>query len=180
MKNAFAVIAIALALVSSAFAKREKPTPIDATPEIIQRVAAAVPILRGFMRDPDSFVFESASIVARGVHVPGFLVSKGNPINDDIICLRYRSRNGFGGYGDSGSAVILLNGGSTPVLSKDRGEGLEKCQVGRFDAVTDITAEVKAVLTPPTKNPADKAEQAQQYADCLKLAVKTPSIVCKQ
>ena len=50
--------------------------------------------------------------------------------------------------------------------------------------LADITAEVKAALNPPvptpaTLTPAEEAEQAQQRADCLKLAVNNPKIVCK-
>jgi hypothetical protein len=32
---------------------------------------------------------------------------------------------------------------------------------------------------PPTLTPEEQAEQAQQRADCLKLAVKNPTIACK-
>jgi hypothetical protein len=36
-----------------------------------------------------------------------------------------------------------------------------------------------AQTTPPEPTPADQAHAAQQYADCLKMAVENPSIVCK-
>jgi|CZKY01.1.fsa_nt_gi hypothetical protein len=32
---------------------------------------------------------------------------------------------------------------------------------------------------PPVASPVDQAKQAQQYADCLKVAVDNPTIVCK-
>ena len=35
-------------------------------------------------------------------------------------------------------------------------------------------------LDPAVERPADKPKHAQQYADCLKLAVDNPSMVCKQ
>jgi len=50
--------------------------------------------------------------------------------------------------------------------------------------LADITGEVKIALnspapTPPTLSPEEQAQQAQQRADCLKLAMNNPSIVCK-
>lgn len=71
----------------------------------------------------------------------------------------------------------------------DDGHGTPRASDGDFckpkNLAQNITAEVKAALAPPTpspviqQSPAEQAEQAQQRADCLKLAVKNPSIVCK-
>jgi hypothetical protein len=47
----------------------------------------------------------------------------------------------------------------------------------------DITARVKSALAAPapvTTTPAEQVKRAQAYADCLKLAVDNPAIVCKQ
>jgi hypothetical protein len=45
--------------------------------------------------------------------------------------------------------------------------------------ILDLTLNPPAA-TSPTPTPAEQAEQAQQRADCLKLAVKNPTINCKQ
>jgi hypothetical protein len=36
------------------------------------------------------------------------------------------------------------------------------------------------IQSTPEPTPADQAQAAQQYADCLKVAVDNPSVVCKQ
>jgi len=156
----------------------------EVTPEVVKRAANAVPELRGMMRDPDSFVLEAV-----------YLRESSNKLsqkhNNDApeFCYFYRSHNAMGGYGDTGEAQ-LNEKGELRIFVVGHGSG-EMAPL-YFDMFTctpkrrlaDITAEVKTALnppapTPPTLTPEEQAEQAQQQADCLKLAVKNPSIVCK-
>jgi hypothetical protein len=155
------------------------------------------------MRDPDSFVFESVFTTSTPVIVcETWTCRHKTKVPVTSICLSFRSHNAYGGYGDSGIAV-LRESGVLNVLETDsnplhtdvfhdygakislttKGEPREPCQAKNLTA--DITAEVKAALNPPastpvSQTPADQAKQAQQYADCLKLAVDNPNIVCKQ
>jgi hypothetical protein len=176
MKKFIPIALLTMALVGSAFAKKEKAEPIVATPKMVQQAAAVIPAIRNRMRDPDSFIFEEASIVNRG------------KIVENTICLFYRSKNGYGGYNRESAQIQLadiydikgkLRLASGTVIQTPNGD-LVGCGVGRFDGVTDITAEVKAALAPPAESAEDKAKRAQQYADCLKLLVDNPKVVCKQ
>jgi hypothetical protein len=179
MKKVIMLIFV-LALAGSAFAKREQPAPIGATRAIVKRAVDAVPALRDTMKDPDSFVLESVSIVTRGNHVPNWM--DGNThFNDNVICFGFRSKNGYGGYGHE-SAMLLLEGDGGFLADRGTRGSLLGCNAGKFDAITDLTAEVKTALQPPppqAQTPEEKAKQAQDYADCLKVAVNNPSIVCK-
>ncbi|MFZ0912106.1 MAG: hypothetical protein WBQ76_17380 [Candidatus Korobacteraceae bacterium] len=155
---------------------------IEVTPEVVKRAAVAVPTLRSMMRDPDSFVLEAV-----------YLRESSNKLsqkhNNDApeFCYFFRSHNAMGGYGDTGEAQMDEKGKLTIYDATDPGQSpiyiaMMTCTPKR--RLADITAEVEAALnppapTPPTLTPVERAEQAQQHADCLKLAVKNPSIVCK-
>jgi hypothetical protein len=52
--------------------------------------------------------------------------------------------------------------------------------VQHVEQTTTTTTTTKTTTEPPVATPADQAAQAQQYADCLKVAVNNPSITCKQ
>jgi hypothetical protein len=154
----------------------------EITPEVVRRAAGAVPTLRSMMRDPDSFVLEAV-----------YLRESSNKLsqkhNNDApeFCYFFRSHNAMGGYGDTGEAQMDENGelriydATDPEQSKVY-IAMMTCTPKR--RLADITTEVKAALNPPvptpaTLTPAEEAEQAQQRADCLKLAVNNPKIVCK-
>lgn len=155
----------------------------EVTPEVVKRAADAVPVLRSMMKDPDSFVLEA-------VYLRESTNKYSQRHNSDApeFCYFFRSHNSMGGYGNTGEA--LLNEKGQVELLVDNGPtdhsgvyyGMMTCTPKR--RLADITAEVKTALdppapTPPTLTPEQQAEQAQQRADCLKLAVKNPSIVCK-
>jgi len=155
----------------------------EATPEVVKRAADAVPVLRSLMKDPDSFVIEA-------VYLRESTNKFSQKHNSDApeFCFFYRSHNSMGGYGNTGEA-LLNEKGQIEILVDNKPTdhsgvyyGMMTCTPKR--RLADITAEVKAALNPPvprppTLTPEEQAEQAQQRADCLKLAVKNPSIVCK-
>ncbi|MGO8809489.1 MAG: hypothetical protein ACLQJF_08500 [Candidatus Sulfotelmatobacter sp.] len=163
---------VSLLLVVSASAQ-------TADPIAVQRAAAAIPILRSMMKDPDSFRLESVFLTK------GRERKQRNEfeIGQYDICFQYRAHNSYGAY--SGSEVALQIWSSKKskqngqILPFDQGEGLGTCAAKNI--AMDITTEVNAALTPstPPVDPANKAKQAQQYADCLKMAIDNPAIVCK-
>lgn len=171
MKRA-SCIALLLVVCCSAFAQ------VDLV--AVQRAVNAVPVLRSMMKDPDSFVLEGVYIEAGPKALPGHYE----------ICYAFRAHNSYGGY--SGMGVASQNWGECKRCSKNYKEGTLEilegathnwtpCQA-KFSHV-DITAEVKAALAtpaPPTESAEDKAKHAQEYADCLKLAVDNPKVLCKQ
>jgi hypothetical protein len=191
MKSTLALVILALTLACSAFAQTDSATTI-------KRAADAVPVLRSRMTDPQSFTLEAVhTAITKDAKCHG----KGcvHPVSITNLCFEFRSHNAMGGYGQPNVAVLisendgyLLHGdsgkllviGTTEEAETNSGfavpEWSKACRSKKFDV--DITAEVKAALTPaptPAASPAEQAEQAQQRADCLKLAVKNPSIVCK-
>jgi hypothetical protein len=150
----------------------------EVTPEVVKRAADALPVLRGMMRDPDSFVLEA-------VYLRESSNKYSQKHNGDApeFCYFFRSHNAMGGYGDTGEAQLDEKGKLNIYDANDPNQSklyiaMMTCTPKR--RLADITTEVKAVLNPPpTLTPEQQAEQAQQRADCLKLAVKNPSIVCK-
>jgi hypothetical protein len=176
MKKTIAAIAITLALAGSAFAK-DKPKPTILSHEEVMALArhavSALPALQASMKDPDSFVLETVYVTApkSGGHA---------------FCYVYRSRNSYGGY--SGTSVARLN--SHDILDSFAKASdislFNFCTQDTWSHQLNITEYVNAVLhppapeVPPPASPEDAAKKAQQYADCLKLAVDNPKIVCKQ
>ncbi|HTG16979.1 MAG TPA: hypothetical protein VK747_17150 [Blastocatellia bacterium] len=155
----------------------------DISPELVKRAAAAVPVLRGMMRDPDSFVLEA-------VYLRESTNKYSQKHNNDApeFCYFFRSHNAMGGYGDKGEA-LLDEKSSLRILDVNDHEqsavfiAMMTCTPNR--RLGDITAEVKTALAPATPTPSaltpeEQAKRAQLYADCLKAAVNNPSIICKQ
>lgn len=112
VKKAIILVFLGGALVASAYAGTEKTT--------IQRVSAAVPELRSMMKDPDSFVLESVFTTSTPVivcetkwcrHKEHVLVPS--------VCLTVRAHNSYGGYGDSGMAVLTESGRLSVLESND-------------------------------------------------------------
>jgi hypothetical protein len=87
---------------------------------------------------------------------------------------------------DKPGKEIMTDGRFEPAVAKTNTNAL--CGTGKLSA--DVEAQVctpQAAPAPePTPapeaapSPAEQAKQAQAYADCLKLAVDNPKIVCKQ
>lgn len=155
----------------------------EVTPEVVKRAAGAVSVLRSMMKDPDSFVLEA-------VYLRESTNKYSQKHNSDApeFCYFFRSHNSMGGYGNSGEALLNEKGQIEILVDNEPTDhsgvyyGMMTCTPKR--RLADITAEVKIALnppapSPPTLRPEEQAEQAQQRADCLKLAVKNPSIICK-
>lgn len=155
----------------------------EVTPEVLKRAAGAVSVLRSMMKDPDSLVLEA-------VYLRESTNKYSQKHNNDApeFCYFFRSHNSMGGYGNTGEALLNEKGQVEILVDNEPTDrsgvyyGMMTCTPKR--RLADITAEVKTALNPPapmspTLTPEEQAEQAQQRADCLKLAVKNPSIVCK-
>jgi|SRR5208282_3702505 len=173
MKNLIATIAMALLMCCSSFAKRE---PVVLSAEQISlsitRAVAGVPALRSAMLDPASFVLENVTLKA--------------PNKQGVIdvCYTFRSHNRMGGYASSGTARLNSKNVVDMIMSEDMANSmLNPCFLDLQAHTLSIFPQVEAALAPPAPtpvSPADAAARAQQYADCLKVAVNNPSIVCKQ
>lgn len=152
----------------------------EVTPEVVKRAAGAVPVLRSMMKDPDSFVLEA-------VYLRESTNKYSQKHNEDApeFCYFFRSHNSYGGYGNTGEALLNAKGQIEVLVDNEPTDrsgiyyGMMTCTSKR--RLADITVEVKTELNPPAPalTPEEQAERAQQRADCLKLAVKNPSIVCK-
>jgi hypothetical protein len=169
MKKLLSIAITVLALAACTFAKEVKTRPVTA--ELVQRATAAVPALRSMMRDPDSFVLEQV--------LQNTVVNQKYPDRINAVCYVFRAHNAMGGYGDSATAELSWSG---QLFIIGGYSGMDCLNPTANHGYVDITAEVKAELaqSAPVVSPADAASKAQQYADCLKAAVKNPSIVCKQ
>lgn len=172
MKNAIVAITLVVLLMTGLMQAR---TVVILSPEEIavgvQRAVKGVPLLRSAMKDPDSFVLE-------GVHMRA---PNKQGISD--ICYSYRARNSFGGYSGTGTARLNSKDVVDDFVSRDNGVGVFGCSLAAQAMMLDITTQVKSALagsTSVTTTPAEQAKRAQAYADCLKLAVDNPAIVCKQ
>ena len=178
--------ALTLAMTCTSFARDKYVPNANVTPEIVQRAAAAVPTLRGMMRDRDSFVLEQV-----------FLRESTDKYAKDVnsqppaFCYFFRSHNAMGGYGDTGEAVLDSKGKLDILDMNDPNRSkvyIDMMTCTQKHRLADITTQVNAALRPapaapapaPTLTPAEQAQKAQQYADCLKAVVNNPSIVCKQ
>lgn len=174
MKRMLSLLTVLMLSYGSAHARKAVVLTPDQIASGIQRAAKGIPILRSAMKDPDSFVLE-------GVHLKA-------PNKEGIsdVCYSYRAHNSYGGYSGTGTArlnskgIVDAFGSST---DDDFAQAMNSCSLRVQSITLDITAEVKAALAspaPPAVTPAESARQAQAYADCLKLAVDNPKIVCKQ
>ena len=155
----------------------------DVTQEVVKRAADQVPVLRSMMKDADSFVLEA-------VYLRESTNKFSQKHNEDPpeFCYFFRAHNSMGGYGNGGEA-LLNEKGRIEILADNEPTDhsgvyfrMMTCTPQR--RLADITADVKESLNPPASStpaltPQQLAEQAQQRADCLKLAVNNPSIVCK-
>jgi hypothetical protein len=179
-------IAVALLMLGSAFAKPKTPELAPVTPEGIQRAANNVSVLRSMMLDPDSFVLEKVQQDRFAPKSSGFVFGDKHPGAFPDVCYLFRSHNKMGGYGNTGVALLDGKGKLRIFDNTSDGDMIAAgfiCDLKHPERNSDITEQVKAVLAPhaPTPvSPADAATKAQQYADCLKVAVENPSIVCKQ
>lgn len=161
-----------------------------------QQAAAAVPHLKEKMKDPDSFVLEhvyTASIPT--IKCDSNWCRHKEHVIVAALCFIYRSRNSYGGYGFSGGAVLPLEIVDAHLSQwKDKSLHLyEQDNRGEFHsffgdelvkgcqpkyATGEVTEEVNSYMHPKPPMPEARANAAQQYADCLKLAVDNPRVSC--
>ena len=182
MKNIIATVALALTLMGTAYA-RDKYVYVPnttVTPEMVHRAADAVPLLRSMMRDPDSFVLEGVYL-RESTHKN----EKKHANDAPEFCFFFRSHNAYGGYGDTGEA-LMDEKGTLRIWSLEEQRHLyyEMMACTPKRRLADITTQVNEVLHPAppvasASTPEEQAAKAQQYADCLKAAVNNHSIVCK-
>ncbi|MGA7447852.1 MAG: hypothetical protein WBQ43_02780 [Terriglobales bacterium] len=178
MKKALSTITLAiLGLILMAGLAHARKVVVLSPEEIasgVQRAVSGVPKLRAAMKDPDSFVLESVHLKAP------------NKQGISDICYSYRAHNSYGGYSGTGTArlnskgIVDAFGSST---DDEIAQAMNSCSQLVQSMTLDITAQVKSALAPTAPvadSPAEQAKQAQAYADCLKLAVDNPKIVCKQ
>ncbi|MGO9084140.1 MAG: hypothetical protein ACLQBK_02855 [Candidatus Sulfotelmatobacter sp.] len=180
MKSLIAVIVITLALVGSAL------TQADST--VIQRAAVTVTRIHDKMLDPDSFVLDGVYTAAgNDIKCEGFGCRHKIKTPVTVLCFAFRSHNRMGGYSE-GRAYLYphAKGDDFRIFSEvsngefqgyDEGWG---APCGAKQITAEITTEVRAALAPPAVSSAEQAKRAQRYADCLKLAVDNPNIVCEQ
>lgn len=126
MRTTTKVLTVVLALGAIGMLTQERLRPQRSAEDIAKANAAAAAdrkreaagyaaakVLRQMMRDPDSFVVESASVSE----------------DAQLVCIEYRSRNGFGGMNREFAA--FRNG--KPYL-KDAGVWNKHCTQRLFDA----------------------------------------------
>jgi hypothetical protein len=143
--------------------------------KIMSRAVAGVGLLRPLLKDPDSL--QVVGVYLRDSKNQGGVVE---------VCYLFRAHNSFGGYSGELGEAILRNEGMEIVEDAGRPHGkvsniIDPCRPNARTA--DITTSVLAALNRPATpvmqgTPAEQAKRAQQYADCLKLAVDNPSVVC--
>lgn len=181
MKTLIAITVLGLALAGSAFADTA------ATADIVAQAATAVTKIQASMLDPDSFRVDSIKTADGNlIKCSGFGCRHKEKIPVTVLCFSFRSHNRMGGYSEGRAylkgdnlQIFQSLGEYGEVLGYDEGWDAP-CRANHITG--DITAEVKAALAPPSQpaqSPEDKAKQAQDYADCMKVAVNNPAIVCK-
>ena len=140
MKHTLCLLALAAAmLVSSAFAQ---------TNPAIQQAISTVPVIRGQMNDPDSFVLVSVWQTKPTKRTNAFVEGAYN------VCYVFRSHNAMGGYGDPQVALQLWSfkkaekNGELEFIgtAEDARGGAGHGQCEAKNLAVDITAEVKAAL----------------------------------
>jgi len=146
----------------------------SAQEKILTRAVDGVSLLKPKLKDPDSL--QIANVFLRDSKNQGGVVE---------ICYLFRAHNSFGGYGGELGEAILRNDGVEIVEDAGRPTGrvtniIDPCRPNARTA--DITKDVLAALSAPPLvaqgTPVQQAKRAQQYADCLKVAVDNPSVVC--
>jgi hypothetical protein len=163
------------------------------TPAEYTSLDARITELRAAMKDPDSFIVETVyyhfnnpinaretALASRWCGGHSF-TEKGTAecidrknaetakvANTVNLCIEYRAKNSYGGYGkDAAIAISNVRYVNTPL------------QISCGQATQGYWTLVPPAPAPASATPADLAKQAQAYADCLKVAVDNPTVVCK-
>ncbi len=139
MKSTIAAIAITLALVGFAQARKVVVLSPEEITSGVQRAASGVPVLRSAMKDPDSFVLE------------GVYLRPPNKQGISDVCYSYRAHNSYGGYSGTGTARLNSKGAIDSFGSSSDDElkqALMPCSPLVQSMSLDVTAQVNAIVHP--------------------------------
>ncbi len=137
--------------------------------------------LRASMKDPSSFVLDATYsktyTLEEQTKDASYVPKKDKTMKAWIMahvgltdyCFEYHAKNSYGAYNREAEFTGFNNAG-VQVLSLS-GDSCNR---------PGLNFKLVSVTAPTAATAADKAKQAQKYADCLKLAVDNPTIVCKQ
>jgi hypothetical protein len=181
MKRIAALVLMSLALVSLAVAKDKERVTVQVTARNDSNLAYSY-----------AFVDQSYGI-AQNLNLRGATLTLVLPNGDSaVVNCTSKFKERFAGPGNVRSCRVPLVNEFEAIFDGDKaklfwptsldGKKIET-ETYKIIAVSKAGNQVPATTqaTPePTPTPADQAQAAQQYADCLKAAVDNPSIVCKQ
>ena len=178
--------------------------PVQPTHELMPADYAALDAyknaLRSMMKDPYSFIIDRPFVAynrpmpASGGQCANALTQKGkercieeynaNQLGTTDFCFEYHSKNSFGGYGGGTAITVDFKkriGNTAAVTIVDFKKKLAIVESTDPQGCTAADwVPVPPAPAPAAVTPAEQAKAAQAYADCLKLAVDNPKIVCKQ
>jgi hypothetical protein len=180
MKCIAALILMSLALVSLAVAKDKERVTVQVTARNDSNVAY-------------SYAFANGNYgVAQNLNLRGATLTLVLPNGDSaVVNCTSKFQERFAGPGNVRSCHVPLVNEFQAIFDGDKaklfwptsldGKKIES-ETYKIIAVSKADANQSPATTQPTPEPtpADQAQAAQQYADCLKAAVGNPSIVCKQ
>jgi hypothetical protein len=136
MKSAITAV---LLMCAAAFGQQQPSQP--KTPDINKAVEFAK-IAQKQMRDPESFRIEWVRFGAS---------DKGDK---EAYCIKYRAKNGFGGYGDSAYMSEIFVTKKDGEVKSHISEDARACGADKHTTTADITEQVKAKFDP--SSPSDK------------------------
>jgi len=179
MKRIAAFALMSLALVSLATAKDKERVTVQVTARNDSNLAYSY-----------AFVNQSYGI-AQNLNLRGATLTLVLPNGDSaVVNCSSKFQERFAGPGNVRSCRVPLVNEFEAIFDGDKaklfwptsldGKKIES-ETYKIIAVSKGVNQAPADIQPtPEPTPADQAQAAQQYADCLKIAVGNPSIVCKQ
>jgi hypothetical protein len=184
MKRIAALILMSLALASLAVAKDKERVTVQVTARNDSDVAYSY-----------AFVNQSYGI-AQNLNLRGATLTLILPNGDSaVVNCASKFQERFAGPGNVRSCRVPLVNEFQAIFDGDKaklfwptsldGKKIETetykiIAVSKGGANQPVDPQPTNAQPTPEPTPADQAQAAQQYADCLKMAVNNPSIVCKQ
>jgi len=179
MKRIAAFVLMGLALVSLAIANDKERVTVQVTARNDSSLAYSY-----------AFVNQSYGI-AQNLNLRGATLTLVLPNGDSaVVNCTSKFHERFAGPGNVRSCRVPLVNEFEAIFDGDKaklfwptsldGKKIES-ETYKIIAVSKGADQAPADVQPtPGPTPADQAQAAQQYADCLKIAVGNPSVVCKQ
>jgi hypothetical protein len=179
MKRIAAFALMSLALVSLATAKDKERVTVQVTARNDSNLAYSY-----------AFVNQSYGI-AQNLNLRGATLTLVLPNGDSaVVNCSSKFQERFAGPGNVRSCRVPLVNEFEAIFDGDKaklfwptsldGKKIES-ETYKIIAVSKGANQAPAdIQSTPEPTPADQAQAAQQYADCLKVAVDNPSVVCKQ